>query len=397
MTSQTPPYPYFNGITYNPSFFSSSSSTTGNYLNYPIAQGTETISTLYTSTIDSSTPSSAITLFGSQTANLTMATGITGGTIRLGPYTTGSIHIGNIDHQNNVINNASAPAAGSLGLGTLQTTGVLSIGTNTSRSGNINIGNGAGSTGSILIGTTTNTTTMNGLLLTQSGYLSGRSITLTYDTAILPFTLPITTNNIFMVTLTGSTPAGILTIPAGYYIGTKMFIKNVASCDVTISLQVILYQSTTITPSYLNLSLGGSFEGYYNGAYWIQTSMSKTAQDFTTLNLLTASGGITSSTGNFTTGGNITASTGGKMLSAYYDALADTTAGTTALRIGNNVVLGDIEIGNAQTTGDIKIGTYYDWNGINCNNNKWQSSNNKTTYSSNNISHTFINTIRICQ
>ena len=79
MTSQTPPYPYFNGITYNPSFFSSSSSsTTGNYLNYPIAQGTETISTLYTSTIDSSTPSSAITLFGSQTANLTMATAVTG-------------------------------------------------------------------------------------------------------------------------------------------------------------------------------------------------------------------------------------------------------------------------------------------------------------------------------
>ena len=238
----------------------------------------------------------------------------------------------------------------------MQTTGVLSIGTNTSRSGNINIGNGAGSTGSILIGTTSNTTTMNGLLLTQSGYLSGRSITLTYDTAILPFTLPITTNNIFMVTLTGSTTGGILTVPAGYYIGTKMFIKNTASCDVSISLQVILYQNTTITSSNLNLSLGGSFEGYYTGAYWIQTSMSKTAQDFTTLNMLTASGGITSSTGNFTTGGNITTSTGGKMQSAYYDAIADTAAGTTALRIGNNVVLGDIEIGNAQTTGDIKIG-----------------------------------------
>ena len=40
----------------------------------------------------------------------------------------------------------------------------------------------------------------------------------------------------------------------------------------------------------------------------------------------------------------------------YYDALADTSSGTTALRIGNNVILGDIEIGNAQTTGDIKIG-----------------------------------------
>ena len=84
--------------------------------------------------------------------------------------------------------------------------------------------------------------------------------------------------------------------------------------------------------------------------------MSKTAQDLTTINLLTASGGITSSTGNFTTGGNITTSTGGKMQSAYYDAISDTTAGATALRSGNNAILGDIEIGNAQITGDIKIG-----------------------------------------
>jgi hypothetical protein len=44
------------------------------------------------------------------------------------------------------------------------------------------------------------------------------------------------------------------------------------------------------------------------------------------------------------------------MQSSYYDAIADTTAGTTALRIGNNILLGDIEIGNSQTTGDIKIG-----------------------------------------
>jgi hypothetical protein len=38
------------------------------------------------------------------------------------------------------------------------------------------------------------------------------------------------------------------------------------------------------------------------------------------------------------------------------DAVADTAAGTTALKIGSNVLTGDIEIGNAQTTGDIKIG-----------------------------------------
>jgi hypothetical protein len=39
MTSATPPSPFFNGIVYNPSFFTT---TTGTYLNYPIAQGSET-------------------------------------------------------------------------------------------------------------------------------------------------------------------------------------------------------------------------------------------------------------------------------------------------------------------------------------------------------------------
>ena len=100
MTSATPSSPYFNGIVYNPSFFTSS---TGTYLNYPLAQGTETISTLKTSSIDSATPTTAMTLFGSQTANLTMATAVTG-TIRLGAYTTTSTHIGNIDHLNYNIN-----------------------------------------------------------------------------------------------------------------------------------------------------------------------------------------------------------------------------------------------------------------------------------------------------
>ena len=43
MTSATPSSPYFNGSIYIPSFFTSS---TGTYLNYALAQGTETISTL---------------------------------------------------------------------------------------------------------------------------------------------------------------------------------------------------------------------------------------------------------------------------------------------------------------------------------------------------------------
>ena len=150
MSSEIPPTDYFSGITFNPDFYQSSSedyltaSTGQNYfLTYPTAQGSETITTLKTSSIESSAPTTAMTLLSNQTANLTMATAVTG-TIRLGAYTTTSTHIGNIDHQNNNINNASAPSAGSLGLGTTQTDGILNIGTGVrTTTGAINIGTGA--------------------------------------------------------------------------------------------------------------------------------------------------------------------------------------------------------------------------------------------------------------
>ena len=44
--TEAPPTYYFSGITFNPSFYQ-----TSDYLVFPIAQGTETISTLKTSTI----------------------------------------------------------------------------------------------------------------------------------------------------------------------------------------------------------------------------------------------------------------------------------------------------------------------------------------------------------
>jgi hypothetical protein len=53
MSSDNPPYPFYPGLPFNPSFFTSSSSdyltkqTAKSYfLSYPTAQGTETISTL---------------------------------------------------------------------------------------------------------------------------------------------------------------------------------------------------------------------------------------------------------------------------------------------------------------------------------------------------------------
>ena len=59
MSSELPPTYYFTNITFNPSFYSSGSDNLTNeeakknYLTYPTAQGTETISTLNSSTITS--------------------------------------------------------------------------------------------------------------------------------------------------------------------------------------------------------------------------------------------------------------------------------------------------------------------------------------------------------
>ena len=61
--SETAPTYYFSGITFNPDFYTTSSSTyltktTGKkyFLSYPTAQGEETISRLYTSQVSTSTP-----------------------------------------------------------------------------------------------------------------------------------------------------------------------------------------------------------------------------------------------------------------------------------------------------------------------------------------------------
>ena len=59
MASELPPTYYFTDITFNPAFYSSGSDNITNeeakknYLTYPTAQGTETISTLNSSTITS--------------------------------------------------------------------------------------------------------------------------------------------------------------------------------------------------------------------------------------------------------------------------------------------------------------------------------------------------------
>ena len=73
-SGESPPTYYFSGITFNPDFYTGTTgtyltATTGkkHFLSYPTAQGTETISTLYSSKLDSSSGSTAFNFLESQT------------------------------------------------------------------------------------------------------------------------------------------------------------------------------------------------------------------------------------------------------------------------------------------------------------------------------------------
>ena len=115
--SEAPPTYYFTDITFNPSFYSTA---TGNYLtattgknyflSYPTAQGTETISTLNASSIDSSTTTSAFNFLSSQTANINIGnttTGTAGQIIKIGPTATTAITVGDLSVIANSLNNST--------------------------------------------------------------------------------------------------------------------------------------------------------------------------------------------------------------------------------------------------------------------------------------------------
>ena len=187
MASELPPTDYFTGISFNPDFYQSSSedyltASTGKsyFLTYPTAQGTETISTLKTSSIDSS----------STTTNMTIASAQTSGALNIAslPSRTGNINIGystsapsglgyNIN-MGNILSNTSIGgkyielAAASSGI-TISTSGTLdmiatayNMGTSLVNATNINIGT-----------TGKSTTTMNGPITTTGLITANGDIT----------------------------------------------------------------------------------------------------------------------------------------------------------------------------------------------------------------------------
>jgi len=183
MTSNSAPSPNFNGIDFNDIFFPS---VVGAYVDYPTAQGPTTISTLYSSVIDTLSAGTAFNFLNTLAANLNIATnGIAGQTIRVGAYTGASVHCANIDHQGNSINHATNASGGTLNLCNNMTGGTLNIGTNTSRTGAINIGTGAGAgnTGYINIGSSFAGTQIGGTLFSTGQITSSNGLLSIVSTA----------------------------------------------------------------------------------------------------------------------------------------------------------------------------------------------------------------------
>ena len=310
------PVPNFSGMDFNDSFFSSAS---GAYVNYPTAQGTVSFPKVLAGEIDSSVPSSANSMFSTLTGNLNLATnGATGQTISIG-NASASVRCANIGLQNNSINNGPTPTSGTLYLCDSMTTGTLNIGTNTARTGPVNIG--GGSTGPINIGSTGTTTNLNGTTVFNGTLALPSTITASAINAPTPST---------EIDFANTSTSGNVLIGAVQTSGILSLGTNTARTGA------------------INIGNGVSSSGGINIGVSGNTT---TIGGALSTSAITASGNI-STTGAST----ISTSSTGKMQSSYYDAFADTPSNTTALTIGSNVILGDIEIGNAQTTGDIKIG-----------------------------------------
>jgi hypothetical protein len=279
MSSELPPTDYFTGISFNPDFYQSTSSdyltaSTGKsyFLTYPTAQGTETISTLKTSSIDSS----------STTTNMTIASAQTSGALNIAslPSRTGNINIGystsapsglgyNIN-MGNILSNTSIGgkyielAAASSGI-SLSTSGTLDMTTNT-----------------INIGQTSSTTNITGVLVGKDGCLAGRTNYVSYNTSTLPATLSTLINMNLFVYLFGSTALKVLTIPVVSITGQIITIKNGASVDVSLSFtNVMLFDSTSLVSAVI-LQTKGVISIYWGGAFWIQTGPSNAMSELTT-------------------------------------------------------------------------------------------------------------------
>jgi hypothetical protein len=301
--SEIPPTYYFSGIKFNPSFYTSSSSdyltkqsAKSYFLSYPIAQGTETFSTLNCSVLN--TPS--------QTSNLDLGTNIVSGTISMGDVqVNGSILIGNNSNTDTQIkggtiklmNNTNVTGRlrsvyydslefdGFLAIAENQTSGVLEIANTSLRTGDIELAKNATS-GLLTLGSTTNTktsirggtiellndTTVSGSLTGTIGTLSGK---ISYETTAVAYTIPTTTiNQNYYLFCTGTTTYTI-TLPSVFTTNQIVHIRNGNSLAITLrtnELGTKIYPNgvaTVFTSTWGTFAANSAQNLYSNGTNWI--------------------------------------------------------------------------------------------------------------------------------
>jgi len=307
--AETPPTYYFSGIKFNPSFYTSSSSdyltkqTAKSYfLSYPIAQGTETISTLNCAVLN--TPST--------TSTLDLGTNIINGTISMGDVqTNGSIIIGNNGNTDTQIKGGtiklmndtnsygrlrsvyydSLTFDGFMAIAENQTTGVLEIANTALRNADVDIAKNA--IGAILsLGSSTNdqtdirggiiqliddTTvygTLNciGILSATIGTLSGKT---SYETTAVAYTIPSTTiNQNYYLFCTGTTTYQVI-LPSVFSTSQVVHIRNGSTVALTLTTNELgtkIYPTgvaTVFTTNYPSFGVNTAQRLYSNGTNWI--------------------------------------------------------------------------------------------------------------------------------
>ena len=298
-SSEAPPTYYFDGITFNPTFYSSSSSdyltkSTGKsyFLSYPTAQGTQTISTVNSSTINSLSSTGTISIGGIQENggsvvignNNNSETQIKGGTIKLLNNSTisGILRSNYLD---------SLEFDSNLAIAETQTTGLLQIANSSSRTGDIDFAKNATS-GILTLGSNSNegtqicgniinltndTTaagefTSTGVLNATIGILSGG---IAYQTTNTAFGIPSTgRNQTYFLYCTGTATYTVV-LPSVLTANQILYIRNGCSFSLTLmttegSTKIYPTGNATVFTSTWNAFGANTAQRFYsNGTNWI--------------------------------------------------------------------------------------------------------------------------------
>ena len=298
-TSEAPPTYYFDGITFNPTFYSSSSSdyltkSTGKsyFLSYPTAQGTQTISTLNSSTINSLSSTGIISIGGIQENggsvvignNNNSETQIKGGTIKL----LNNTNVSGILRSNYL---DSLEFDSNLAIAETQTTGILQIANSSSRTGDIDFAKNATS-GILTLGSNSNegtqicgniinltndTTaagefTSTGVLNATIGILSGG---IAYQTTNTAFGIPSTgRNQTYFLYCTGTATYTVV-LPSVLTANQILYIRN--GCSFALTLMTTegstkIYptgNATVFTFQWTTFGANTAQRFFSNGTNWI--------------------------------------------------------------------------------------------------------------------------------